>query len=73
MQHLPAGWLASTCGGGCVLFLPCTRALCYFCHGVSEYVERYGEMAAVLNKVGVAVYGHDHGKESKDTGNQLSM
>lgn len=44
------------------------RAIVQVVHGISEYVERYGEFAAYLNGKGIAVVGEDHmghGKSSE--------
>jgi len=40
------------------------------CHGLSEHAERYSQFARFLNKIGLAVYAHDHrghGKTDPDS------
>lgn len=47
------------------------KAIVQVVHGISEYVERYGDFAAYLNERGVAVVGDDHMGHGKSTEGEL--
>ena len=65
-----------SCGKGrihCVQWEPegRIRAVVQVIHGISEYVERYGELAAWLNARGILVVGEDHMGHGKSTEGKL--
>jgi alpha-beta hydrolase superfamily lysophospholipase len=46
------------------------KGVVQICHGVAEHAERYGQFARFLNRIGLAVYAHDHrghGKTDPDS------
>ena len=66
-----------SCGRGrihCVKWEPEGKAcaVVQIVHGISEYVERYGEFAAFLNSKGIVVVGEDHMGHGKSVENGLS-
>ncbi|XP_065184819.1 monoglyceride lipase-like [Sycon ciliatum] len=49
------------------------KGIVYLSHGVSEHIERYGEMAAWFTDIDMVVYGHDHVGHGRSEGDRVHV